>query len=193
MHLTDELLNEYLDEALEAEARARAASHLAGCAECAARLATLRALFTTLDAVPEVPLARDLSAAVVARLPQSTPEWRPALNWLIVVQAVAAVLLLAFAAPVVIANLAPAGVSMLGQPIVRFTLELLAGLQAQWQSLVGAFAVLSSQGFAGARAVTAPLTEASTVLLGGLAAGLAVLWLAGNGVLLRSTLTTRSH
>jgi hypothetical protein len=193
MHLTDELLNEYLDEALEAEARARAASHLAGCAECAARLATLRALFTTLDALPEVPLDRDLSAAVVARLPRATPEWRPAIHWLIVAQAVAAVLLLAFAAPVIIGNLAPAGVSVPGQRIAQFTLDLLAGLQAQWQSLLGTLAWLSTQGLAGVRAVTEPLTEASTVLPGGVAAGLAVLWLAGNGVLLRSTLATRSH
>ena len=44
MHLTEEELNEYLDN--EIQDRARVELHLSACQECAARLSTLQALFT---------------------------------------------------------------------------------------------------------------------------------------------------
>ena len=63
MHLTEEELNEYLDN--EIQDRARAELHLSSCDECAARLATLQALFTEIESLPELALTRDLAAPVM--------------------------------------------------------------------------------------------------------------------------------
>ena len=57
-HLSDEILNEWLDEAVEPSARAAVEAHLAGCQDCAARLDTLRSLFVRLDTLPDLPPER---------------------------------------------------------------------------------------------------------------------------------------
>lgn len=193
MHLTDDLLNEYLDAALAAEERARAEQHLALCPECAARLDAMRTLFSTLEALPAIPLTRDVVGEVLARLAPPAPILRPAFNWVFALQGLVALVLLALAAPFVVGNLAPAELTALSLPVTQFTMDLLAGLQAQWQSLISTFTLVGAQSLVGARALTAPLTEAPIMLLGAVAAGLVLLWLLGNGVLLRSTLTSRSR
>ncbi len=62
MHLTDDQLNEYLDEATTE--RAQIEAHLSSCDECAARLSTLQNVFTELDSLPELELTRDPRRAV---------------------------------------------------------------------------------------------------------------------------------
>ncbi len=93
-HLTESLLNEYLDETLDDEARCEAEAHLASCADCQAKANTLRRTFDVLAALPEEPLGHDLSRDVLARIPaQHNPRiWRLALG----AQAAAAGILLAF-------------------------------------------------------------------------------------------------
>ena len=54
MHLTDDQLNEYLDEVTTE--RTHIEAHLSSCDECAARLSTLQNLFTELDSLPELVL-----------------------------------------------------------------------------------------------------------------------------------------
>jgi hypothetical protein len=77
MHLTDEQLNEYLDN--ETANRAEIETHLDSCDECAARLSTLQALFMDLDSLPEVALSRDLAARFTLRarpsLAPQLPRW----------------------------------------------------------------------------------------------------------------------
>ena len=75
MHLTDEQLNEFLDNA--STERAFIESHLDSCNECAARLSTLQALFADLDSLPEVTLSRDLAARFRLRpsLAPQLPRW----------------------------------------------------------------------------------------------------------------------
>ena len=75
MHLTDQELNEYLDN--ESANRAEIKTHLDSCDECAARLSTLQALFADLDSLPEVTLSRDIAARFSPRpsLTQSLPRW----------------------------------------------------------------------------------------------------------------------
>ncbi|MGQ0603669.1 MAG: anti-sigma factor family protein [Anaerolineales bacterium] len=192
-HLTDELLNEYLDQALPADGRSQVEAHLAGCAECVARLDSLRSLFATLEALPTVPLARDLSAGVLARLPQPEPMLQPALNWVVIAQAVATAVLLAIAAPIFTTNVLPADLTSLSQPLLQIGADLLAGLQAQWLSLLSTLAQWSSWPLAGARSLTTPLAGTPAVLIGAITAMLVLLWIMGNGMLLRSTLTTRSR
>ena len=70
MHLTDQELNEYLDN--ETVNRAEIEMHLDSCDECAARLSTLQALFADLDSLPEVTLSRDLAARFRLPEPDST-------------------------------------------------------------------------------------------------------------------------
>jgi len=81
-HLSEELLNEYLDEALDESSRQQAASHLAQCAGCRARLEALQWVFSSLGSLPEIPLARDLTPRVLARLPARPANrlWRLALG-----------------------------------------------------------------------------------------------------------------
>ncbi len=75
MHLTDQELNEYLDN--ESANRAEIKTHLDSCDECAARLSALQALFTDLDSLPEVALSTNIAARFSPRLslaPQ-LPRW----------------------------------------------------------------------------------------------------------------------
>ena len=65
-HLSDETLNEFLDEALEGSARAAAAAPLAACAACSSRLEALSVVLSELEHLPAAPLGRDLRAGVMA-------------------------------------------------------------------------------------------------------------------------------
>lgn len=99
IHPSEELLNEYLDGALEAGPRAELEAHLAGCSECAACLDELREVFVALQNLPELSLGRDLAPGILARVPRPAPRQRraetpTALRWLFIVQVVLAALLL---------------------------------------------------------------------------------------------------
>ena len=61
MHLTDDQLNEYLDN--EAADRVQIEAHLSSCDECAVRLSTLQNLFAEMESLPELTLTRDLAAS----------------------------------------------------------------------------------------------------------------------------------
>lgn len=69
-HLDNTTLNLYLDDALEAAARANADAHLASCRVCASELASLRALAASFDAWQAEPIPHDLSARVMQRVAQ---------------------------------------------------------------------------------------------------------------------------
>ncbi|MCC7161207.1 MAG: zf-HC2 domain-containing protein [Anaerolineae bacterium] len=69
-HLDNPTINLYLDDALDAVARARADAHLAVCPVCAGELASLRALTTSFDAWQTEPIPHDLSVRVMQRVAQ---------------------------------------------------------------------------------------------------------------------------
>ena len=76
----DDLLQEYLDGTLDEEARQGVEAHLAESPESRAQLAELEALFSSLTALPELPLSTDLSVAVMAQFGRETavtrlPRW----------------------------------------------------------------------------------------------------------------------
>ncbi|MFZ5908520.1 MAG: anti-sigma factor family protein [Chloroflexota bacterium] len=79
-HINEELLNEYLDDLLDAPARAAADEHLAACASCRRALADLETVTSLLASLPDEPLTRDLTPSVLAGLPQP----RLALGWKLV-------------------------------------------------------------------------------------------------------------
>ncbi len=177
-HLSDDLLNEYLDEMLSPAPRRAVAGHLAACPECAARLDGLRALFADLAALPEQPLGRDLSGEVVDRLTGS-PRLPRAVHWTLLVQALVLVGGLVAAWPLV-AGLLPAVPSAQ----LPSTAELLARLAAQWTAwaqTVTQWTTVSPPSW------QFPLSlDVSGLLAGLILAGVTLLWLVGNGVLLRA-------
>jgi hypothetical protein len=73
-HISNSLLNEYLDEALALPMRRRVESHLAACLECRGRLEDLNLLTRELAGLPDQPLPHDLVPAVLERLPR---RWMP--------------------------------------------------------------------------------------------------------------------
>ena len=93
----DDLLQEYLDGTLDDETRQRVEAHLASSPEARAQLAELEMLFSSLEALPELALSTDLSAAVVTKIGQETAVARPLPRWLwglLLGQVVGALLLL---------------------------------------------------------------------------------------------------
>lgn len=96
-HLTDDTLNEYLDDALPPAGRAAVESHLRDCADCELRLDELADVFSALAALPDMDLARDLSVEVVRTLaPQPLPRL---LKLTALLQVIAALAALAAALP----------------------------------------------------------------------------------------------
>ena len=78
----EDLLHEYLDGALDEDTRQAVEAHLASSPEAQAQLAELQALFSSLDALPELPLRQDLSARVVAEIGRETAVSKPLPRWL---------------------------------------------------------------------------------------------------------------
>jgi len=189
-HLDDETLDALLDDALD-EVHARAAhDHLAVCATCATRLAALQAVFIELNALPDVPVSRDLAPGVRARLlgdarvpVQPRSFGADLLRWVLAAQALIAVAL--FMASVrnladqttftgflaSAGNLVSAPMSQAGSMTRDVSVALSDGLSSVWTLLISATAW-------SAFTVVAVLTCA--------------LCLVGNGLLLRSTSTRRN-
>jgi hypothetical protein len=78
IHLSEQLLNEYLDEALIPSKRHAVEAHLSTCDRCRSELKELKLVFKNLATLPEVALAHDLTPSVMGTVQQSTswPVWR---------------------------------------------------------------------------------------------------------------------
>ncbi|HMA36558.1 MAG TPA: zf-HC2 domain-containing protein [Chloroflexia bacterium] len=77
-HPAAEILDLYLDDQLDAGARATVAAHLSTCPACQAELAAVQDLFRELETLPADRLPRDLTAPVLARIAPAR-SWRAAL------------------------------------------------------------------------------------------------------------------
>ena len=77
-HLTEEQLNKYLDNSLDAPELARMQAHLSDCPNCRERLASLQAIFQALAAMPEETPSHELTPSVLKALPNSSSGlgWR---------------------------------------------------------------------------------------------------------------------
>ncbi len=176
MHLTDDQLNEYLDN--ESAERGIIEAHLESCDECAARLDSLQALFTELESLPEAALTRNIAArfAPTPSLPAPLPKF---LTLTVILQAAFALTAIVIAVPF-IANLLPA------IEIPSFT-EVFAQLQSQWIIWLDSLSTLrlsSGQAFHLPTLPELPIVEMSSLLV--TLAGVSVLWILGNGLLLRN-------
>ena len=170
MHLTDSQLNEYLDEATTE--RAVIESHLDSCDECAARLSTLQNLFIELDSLPELELTRDLAAPFTLRpsLPAQLPKF---LTLTVILQAAVALAALIIAVPFVSALL-----PQIEPP--SFT-KIFFQIQSQWTVWLDQLSTLALPTF---QPINLPTFEMSSLLF--TLAGVSVLWILGNGLLLRN-------
>ena len=172
-HLTDEQLNEYLDN--ELADRVQADQHLAMCADCAARLASLQALFSELDSLPEEVLSRDIAARIT--LPSHVPAVFPrSLRLAVTLQAALAAIAIIIAAPFVMQFVSPYLVSIQMPSFV----EIFIQVQAQWVAWLDALSQFQMPSLP-----EIPVVEISSLYIALALAGVSLLWLVGNGLLLR--------
>lgn len=181
-HLSDFELNEYLDAMLDPDAIGRVAAHLTGCSSCAARLSELRALFASLDELPDLPLERDLAPGVLAAIAPSAST-SPILRLAVAFQLAIAVGLILLAWPVIArGTLVRAWLPSNEQVTVvfantsRLLVEEWGNLQSVWQSLVAQGMHLIPH---------MPTLSLPRMAIWQLLAAAGVLWLVGNGLLLR--------
>jgi hypothetical protein len=174
MHLTDEQLNEYLDH--ETDDRASIELHLSSCVDCAARLSALQDLFAELGSLPEVELPRPLAARFVssrslpARLPRS-------LTLTVTLQAALAVVAVIVAAPFVMQFIAPY-VSSLPAPSLA---DVFIQLQTQWTFWLDTVSQIHMPSIP-----EIPVVRLSNLFSIFTVIGVSLLWLIGNGLLLRN-------
>lgn len=174
MHLTDEQLNEYLDN--ESKDHAQVETHLSSCADCAARLNALQALFDEIEALPEVALTRDLAAPVTRRVSGRVSLPR-VLRLTAILQFATAVVALLFAAPFVTRSLLPYLSAVQTPSMVSWVLQV----QTQW---ITWFDMLSQFQLPGIPEV--PVFDLPGLFIVPVIVGVSVLWLVGNGLLLRN-------
>jgi len=185
MHLTDHIsdvqLNEYLDH--EANDRAQVELHLSICENCSARLTALKDLFSEIESLPELEYSQGFSEAslwetarfVSSRNP-STPLPR-SLTLAVTLQAALAVIAIIVAAPFVMQFLSP---YVAGIPAASFA-DVFLQLQSQWAAWL---AMLST--FQLPRIPEFPRIELSSLFMIFTVIGISLLWLIGNGLLLRN-------
>ena len=168
MHLTNDQLNEYLDEATNE--RVQIEAHLSSCNECAARLSTLQNLFTKLDSLSELELTKSLAAPFTLRpsLPAQLPKF---LTLTAVLQAAVALTAIGIDIPF-IANLMP---SINLSAFVGVSIQL----QTQWTSWLDTLSTFQLPPMP-----KLPIVEMSSLLL--TLAGVSIIWILGNGLLLRN-------
>ena len=172
-HLTDETLNEYMDN--ELADRASVEKHLADCADCAARLAAFQALFTELDSLPDEHLTRPIAARLMLPLshPAALPRW---LTLTATLQAVLAVIAAIAAAPFVMEFVSP----YLGILHLPSLSEIFFQVQSQWVAWLDALSQFQLPTLP-----EIPAVDISSLYSALALAGASILWLLGNGLLLR--------
>jgi hypothetical protein len=173
MHLTDEQLNEYLDD--EIKDRVQVEMHLASCEDCAARLTALRVLFDEIESLPEVALIRSLAAPITrsvsrrASLPRS-------LRLTVTLQVATAIVAMFFAAPFVLQWISP---YVLNLPVPSFA-DLILKVRTQWTAWLD---MLSQFQFPTSPEI--PVIDLSSLAVMLTVVGISLLWLVGNRLLLR--------
>ncbi len=193
-HLDDSTLDGYLDSALPPARRAEVDSHLAACRECAARLDQMRALFIALDSLPESPLERDLAAGVLSIIrtsglnPRPPRQLAPILRALVAAQGLLALALLAAAVPFAAQLLQRPELTQFTSEATRLFSDLSSSVLLEWNLVLAEAGRLltlpaSSPGL--------PLPPLSTLGLALVLLAAGLMWLVGNGVLLKEIANSR--
>ena len=173
-------MQEQLDNVLTDEGRERLEAHLAECDDCAAKFASLKILYSEMERLPEEPLMHDISANVVRSL-KLKKDKKPYLPQVLAAQLITAAIVFFTIWPKISLELASrySLVQLLG-PLRKFAdlsaqgilsvREVLHWIHAQW------IATLSMP------AIDWPITGLPLALVVG---AMILLWLLGNGLLLR--------
>jgi Putative zinc-finger len=186
-HLNDQTLNEFLDGALSSRALAAAQQHLKDCEVCARRLGEISDIFAMLEGLPEDPLRRDLSSGIVEaiRMREASPKrtsWKPnlGLGLGLAAETLAALALLALAW-----SEAQSWLALV--PLPDFTGPFSTALEGVGVFLSALFASPDPFGLGTLPAmITAPtIPWASVSSLITLLAASTLVWLLGNGLLIR--------
>jgi len=173
-HISEEQLHEYLDH--ESDDRARIELHLAACTDCSARLRALQELFSEIESLPDL----QPSPAFSVRLaPEPSPSIRlpRSLTLTVTLQAALAIVTILVAAPFVM-QFVSSYVSVLP---VSSPVDLILFLQSQWTAGLDTLATLQIPSLP-----EIPVVEASGLVLMSTVIAASLLWLVGNGLLLRN-------
>jgi hypothetical protein len=173
MHLTDQELNEFLDN--ESANRTEIETHLDSCDECAARLSTLQALFADLDSLPEVALSTNLAARFRPRPSLTVPQLPTWLTLTATLQAAAALVALIVAIPFFSI--------MLPQVEMPSFTTWLFEIQSLWTSWLDTLSTFQLPNYQFTNLPTYPV-ELSTLFIA--LAIVSIFWIFGNGLLLRN-------
>lgn len=176
MHLTDEQLNEYLDH--ETNERPQTELHLAACTACSARLGAFRDLFTEIESLPELGLSPDFAVSYLSGPNERIPLPR-SLTLTVTLQAVLTVIAILLAAPWVTPFI-PWNTSGISTPSLA---DVFMQLQSQWATWLD---LLSSLTFPAMPEI--PVIEVSSLFMIFMVIGVFLVWLVGNGLLLRNQL-----
>lgn len=170
MHLTDEQLNEYVDN--ETNQREQIELHLNSCNECSTRLSDLQNLFLELDSLPELQLTRDLSTRFITsgQLIQSPPRW---LTLTVFAQATLALIALIISIPFITTYIPQIDTNSLITPLFE--------IQTLWNTWLDSLSTIQLPTIP---EIPIPVIEMSSLLL--MLAGVFILWILGNGILLRN-------
>lgn len=98
LHIPDDLIFEYLDQALPAERHSEIHAHLESCSTCQQRLSEFSSLFDTLEDLPDQLLEHDLSPAVLTAIKRK-PGFSGILWWLLAIQGALSLGLVGIIAP----------------------------------------------------------------------------------------------
>jgi hypothetical protein len=181
MHLTDEQLNEYLDR--ETDERAQIELHLSGCEDCSARLAALQELFSEIESLPELGLSPEFSVRLepVSSHPTQLPR---SLGLTLALQIALAAVAIVVSAPFEMQFLAPYASSFSAPSVVDISRQL----QSQWAAWLDLLSNISSPALP-----EVPVVDVSSLFIMLTVLGVSLLWLIGNGLLLRSQVHKSSH
>jgi hypothetical protein len=174
MHLTDEQLNEYLDR--ESPERNEIEVHLSSCADCAARLSALQALFDEIESLPDLALSRPIAPhlTLLSSLPSKLPRF---FTLTLTLQAALAIVTIIVAAPFVMQFVSPYLLSIPAPSIGDVFLQI----QTQWMLWLDTLSQFQMPTIP-----EIPALELSSLFSMFTVIGVSLLWLIGNGLLLRN-------
>ena len=192
-HLEQDLLNEYLDHALEPGQQELIERHLLECDLCRARLDELRQLFVAIEAIPESRLEWDLSAEVMTEIRRQPPKQISAWsNLAFILQAFVATIILAAAWPVISGGFPVIPFILSSGPSIAPLIELTQFWSSESQQILQAIQQAGFQDLDWIRQVF--FTNQSALLAWTTCLGVTfVLWLVGNSLLLRSKKTNHNR
>jgi predicted anti-sigma-YlaC factor YlaD len=179
LHLSEEVLNEYLDGALDGAARQLADAHLAGCSACRAQLDELRNVFVLLSTLADEASASDLATPVRSTADTAWPIARGRTMALLAAQGGVALILLAISWPGLSSMAGLGWTHMLADWSAWLVWQAASWELGSWLTKLAGYAGPPAWPDSMA-AIIGPTSVWGVALAGALAA-----WLAGNRLLLR--------